>query len=336
MSSLIDRYLNEVGRYLPPKNREDILAELRSLLNDTLEGRIQDEPGEEDIVSLLKELGPPQKVAASYAPEGQYLIGPALYPLFWMIAGIVLAAVIGAQLVAFGVAVGIGGEPIDPLQTLLGILGSIPSAFGTLVIVFAILQWFDVRPETDSQPWDPRSLPEIEDEERVQRGERIAGIAAASVLLAILNIFPGMIGVYVLPEGEFFANPVLREYLGWISLALLAGIGLDLYVLWQGRWTTASRVARLAVNLLSIGVLAATLQGHSAWLAANGAGGFLESLQGLDAAGALDWQVAGMQAYRLAFGVALVVTLIEAGVQAFRMIRRVLRGRPGLGPAVPG
>jgi hypothetical protein len=193
-----------------------------------------------------------------------------------------------------------------------------------------------VRPETDSQPWDPRSLPEIEDEERVQRGERIAGIAAASVLLAILNIFPGMIGVYVLPEGEFFANPVLREYLGWISLALLAGIGLDLYVLWQGRWTTASRVARLAVNLLSIGVLAATLQGHSAWLAANGAGGFLESLQGLDAAGALDWQVAGMQAYRLAFGVALVVTLIEAGVQAFRMIRRALRGRPGLGPAVPG
>ena len=73
---LIDRYVYDVGRYLPRKNRADIQAELRSLLMDTLESRVKGEPSEEDVVALLKEFGPPEKVAASYWPEGQYLIGP--------------------------------------------------------------------------------------------------------------------------------------------------------------------------------------------------------------------------------------------------------------------
>ena len=39
--NIIDRYLHEVGRFLPRKNREDILAEIRSHLSDTLEERVQ-------------------------------------------------------------------------------------------------------------------------------------------------------------------------------------------------------------------------------------------------------------------------------------------------------
>jgi len=74
--NLIERYLHEVRRYLPAKNREDILAEIRSHLTDTLEERVKGEPGEEDMASLLKEMGSPRKLAASYpggdplAPDG--------------------------------------------------------------------------------------------------------------------------------------------------------------------------------------------------------------------------------------------------------------------------
>ncbi|GAF71800.1 unnamed protein product, partial [marine sediment metagenome] len=95
--SLIDRYVYEVGRHLPRKNRSDIQVELRSSLIDALEDRAGREPTEAEIVELLKEFGPPKVVAASYYPEGQYLIGPPLYPLFRLLAGIVLAAVLGAQ-----------------------------------------------------------------------------------------------------------------------------------------------------------------------------------------------------------------------------------------------
>ena len=75
---LIDRYIAEVGRYLPAKNRADIQAELRSSLVDNLEARAGENPSEEDTAQVLKEFGPPRKVAASYWPEGQYLIGPRL------------------------------------------------------------------------------------------------------------------------------------------------------------------------------------------------------------------------------------------------------------------
>jgi hypothetical protein len=101
---LIDRYVHEVGRQLPRKNRTDIQAELQSTLVDTLEARVEGEPSQDDEVELLKEFGPPQKVAASYWPEGQYLIGPRLYQLFRMVVGIALTVFVIVQLVLLGVA----------------------------------------------------------------------------------------------------------------------------------------------------------------------------------------------------------------------------------------
>jgi hypothetical protein len=325
--NLLDRYLHEVGRHLPRKNRTDILAELRSHLTDTLEDRVQGEPSEDDLYALLQEFGPPQKVASSYSAQGQYLIGPALYPLFRMIAGIVLAAVFGAQLLALAIAVWIAEQPINPWETLVGLLSSIPSAIGSLVIVFAILQWFDVRPDLDREPWDPRSLPQIEETESVKRGELIFGIAFGSVLLAILTFFPDKIGVYIQPMGKFFANPVIIQYLGWITISLIASIGLDIFLLWKGRWTTASRVAQIAVNLLSITVLALLLQGHNAWLAERGASGFLLLLEDFAIDMQDNWQLIGMQAFRMAFAIALVVVSIDTTVQVYRLLRSLFSSR---------
>ncbi len=332
--NLIDRYIHEVGRRLPRKSRSDIQAELRSVLVDTLEARTQGEPSDDDIVAVLKEFGPPQKVAASYSAEGQYLIGPALYPLFRMVAGIALAAVIGAQILAFGVGIIFGNESLQPLETLAGLLSSLPATLGSVVIVFAILQWFDVRPETGDEPWDPRSLPQIEDLQDVNRGERIFGIIAGSVLLALLLAFPERIGVYIFPGGSFFANPVIVQYLGLITFSLLASIGLDIYLLWQGRWSTLSRVAHITVNVLSIAVLYLLFQGHNAWLAERGASGFITSIERLAEDAANNWQMVGMQAFRMAFGIALLVTVIETIVELYRLVKASLAGETTTGLAV--
>ncbi len=242
--NLIDRYVYEVGRHLPRKNRSDIQIELRSSLVDALEDRAGENPNEADIIALLQEFGPPKTVAASYFPEGQYLIGPSLYPLFRMVAGIALAAVIGAQVLAWGVAVFIAEVPFAPLEAFGGILNSIPIALGMVVIVFAILQRFDVRPDFEDERWDPASLPQISDFEPVSRGERIFGIIVSIIILGVVTSFPGIIGFVTFPGGEFYANPVIPQYLGWISISLLLGIGLDIYLLWQGRWTSTSRTRK--------------------------------------------------------------------------------------------
>ena len=94
--NLIDRYIEQVGENLPRKDREDILKEIRSILEDTLESRSQTEnrPVDEDlIVVVLKDFGSPSKVAASYLPP-RYLIGPRLYPTFFMLTKIILGIVL--------------------------------------------------------------------------------------------------------------------------------------------------------------------------------------------------------------------------------------------------
>ena len=63
--NLLDRYIHEVGRYLPRKKRGDIQAELRSSIVDSLEDRFGPDPEESQVVELLQELGKPREVAAS-------------------------------------------------------------------------------------------------------------------------------------------------------------------------------------------------------------------------------------------------------------------------------
>jgi hypothetical protein len=319
--TLIDRYVHEVGRRLPRKNRADIQTELRSLLVDALEDRAGPEPTEAEIAELLKEHGPPKAVAASYHPEGQYLIGPALYPLFKLVTGITLAAVLGAQLLAWGLALLAGQGSFAPLQILEWLLSGVPAAFGTIVIVFAILQRFEVRPDTADKEWDPESLPRIEEAITVKRGERIFGIVMGIVILVLLVFFPQWIGFVMFPGGEFFANPVIPRFIGWISISILASIGLDIYLLWQRQWTTATRIAKVAVNLLSLAILLLLVQGHTAWLADHGAGGMIAALQGLADIADGGWQIIGMQAFRLAFGVAAIVIIVDTIMMVYRMIR---------------
>lgn len=323
--NIIDRYLHEVGRFLPRKNREDILAELRSHLSDTLEERVQGEASEADMIALLKETGSPRELASSYPDSQQYLIGPDLYPFFQMVAGIVLAAVIGAQLLAFGVTYWMGEEMGSYWEALGGILTSVPAAIGSVVIVFMILQHFGVQPKLDDEPWDPRTLPIIEEDEAIKKGERIFGIVAGSILVALLAVFNDKIGIYMFPGGTFYPNPVLTQYLGWVILSLLASIGLDIYLLWQGRWTLGSRIARIAVNVFSIAVLVLLLQGHNTWLAANGSGGFFESITGMADSLAENFQVFTMEAFRMAFGVALIVTIIETCVLLYKLGRSAMK-----------
>jgi hypothetical protein len=325
--STIDRYIHEVGRHLPRKNRADIQTELRSLLNDSLEGQGEVEPTENDVLELLKEFGAPRKVAASYYPEGQYLIGPRLYPLFKMIAGITLAAVLGAHLLAWFVTGFIAQESIGLLNALFALLSSLPQTLGVVVIVFAILERFEVRPDLDAGEWDPASLPEISKTETVKKGERIFGISAGIIILVILGFFPDKIGSITFPGGTFFANPVIPEFIGWISISLIASISLDLFLLWQGRWTTISRSIRLAVNLLSISVLFLLYQGHSAWLAAHGSTGFFSAIEMISENLTAGSQMVGMEAFRMAMGIALIVTVLETVGMGFRMLQSGLKNQ---------
>jgi len=330
---LIERYVYQVGKRLPSKNRADIVSELRSSLEDQLDARADSEPSEAQVIELLNEMGSPESVAASYFPEGQYLIGPTLYPLFRLITGIVLAAVIGAQLIAVTAGVIFSQESINAVRTLLGILLSVPIAVGWVVIAFAILQRVGVRPEPEEEPFDPRQLPAISGEEPVNRGEQIFSIVFGVALLTGLIILYGPGAA----ASGYFAIPAITQYLPWISLVLVFGILINIVILWHGEWRTSTRIAKLLDDLVGLLLLGLMIQGLTSLLNAAGVAGFADGVALLSAGDVASLQLAGMVFLRIPLIVAFIVTGIEAVVQVVRLVQERLRkdqlGSTGLADA---
>src|SRR5262245_29327237 len=112
--SLIDRYIAEVGRHLPEKDREDIEAEIRSMVEDTLEERRQQVKSADDkvIAETLEALGDPKLLAHKYSPAKRYLIGPDWYDLYLTtLKRVLYTALPIVMMVAFVVA--LGKDPLD-------------------------------------------------------------------------------------------------------------------------------------------------------------------------------------------------------------------------------
>ncbi len=261
---LIERYVNDVGRRLPRRQRAEVRRELRSALLDAVEQEQPAEssaPTEDQVVAALRRLGPPEAVAASYRPADQYLIGPELFPYFKRVLGIVTTVLLGLLVAAFALSMvarpAVGGEPVG--VRLLGLLGGLVNTlwvtFTVVVLLFAGLQRIDVRPQRKARVWDPRKLPAVRDADLAGRGEMAFSVVVAGLFLALLHVFRDAIGIVVRPGGELLLNDVLLRYLPWASAALLASMALHAYLFWRGRWEWPTRLIDLAIDLCGLAVL---------------------------------------------------------------------------------
>ena len=317
---LIERYLQEVGRHLPANKKADILTELRSSLGDTLEARAGEGVKEDEVIQVLKEMGAPRKVAASFYPEGQYLIGPELYPFFQFILTIVLTASIGGQLIAAAVGYFTASDPLSIVGQLGQIINSLLPTVGSVVLIFAALQRFNVHPEFDKQEFDPRKLPPLQKDQPISRGEKIFSIVMGIIFLAFFSQI-AMNGGFSIHNGiTIFTNPVLDQYFLWIALSMLANILLDIVLLWRGRWEASTRIAKIGTNLFSLAVVFVLLQGHTAWLNQMGIHGFAFSPEQFSN-GVQGLQLLVMASFRIALFVVLIVTAIETLSTVYHLFR---------------
>jgi hypothetical protein len=148
------------------------------------------------------------------------------------------------------------------------------------------------------------------------------------ILIAILVFLPDILGLIASAgAGPVVINPVLQEYLGVVIVALLLGIGLDLILLWRGEWNFVIRLLRIGANLFGIGVIFVLIDGHTAWLAQQGAGGIFGPLENLPVSGEFTFettQLLVMWAFRLAFVVAFIVLIIETMGLIYKLVRNAL------------
>jgi len=265
--NLIDKYITEVGKHLPRKNRADIEAEIRSTLEDMLDERKQtDGPADEaTVLQLLKEYGAPRDVAATYqSHQYQYLIGPRLFPIFERVIRIIFAIVAGASLI--GLAVGLAETGLSRPEFvptfskwLGGLISGLIAAFGNIVLVFAIIERTQaaraIEKEFDKEAkgWDPKELQKEPDTNKIDMADHIATIIFTALGLIVFNIYPNLFAIRFVSDGTWVSYPILTEaffrFLPWINILGLSQIIFSGFMLGQRNWIPLTRILGIIMDV---------------------------------------------------------------------------------------
>lgn len=255
MHELVERYIHQVGRYLPPKERAEIEAELRSQIEDQLDDRFGSAPTPADVASVLTEWGHPAKLARSYR-EDQVLIGPDIYPLMmttlrygWLIVPpLVLFMNVLAALTS-SVPVTFAGLVLEPL------LAALYATFifsALVVLIFAIVQRSGVALPELAKPFNPVNLPQVDDPGVVDRFESAFGIMFGAVIMLLL-VYWLQVGGLTLRFNLSDPGPVIPVSPYWIVFLLFiisSIISIHLIAIRSNRWGIGILLLETAVETI--------------------------------------------------------------------------------------
>lgn len=265
VQELIDRYVYDVARRLPQAQRDDIEKELRGLIDDMLLARTGEmTPTIDDVTSVLKELGQPQRLAAKYRGTKRYLIGPDYYDIYWLVLKIVLG-VSGFGLVIALIVSSVTTPPQNAISAVAasigGIIGGLVQAFAYVTIAFALVERFGKQSPLNELDWNPKDLPPVPPENQkdtitIKKGDPIAGLIFGVIGLVIFNAIPWILG-YVVASEELVSVPVfnldvLRSMLLLINVLICLGMLKDVLRLIAGRYTLKVSLAIAAINIAAL------------------------------------------------------------------------------------
>lgn len=244
-TTLTDRYVYAATRWLPGRLRDEVDAELRERIADTVAAH-GNTPEAERIT--LEELGDPLRVAVDYTGREPALIGPRLF-FQWLRLTMLIVAIVVPLVTAIVVLVGaFEGDSLGAIigsaaWTLLQV--TIHIVFWTTV-VFVVLEWTNT--PADVGPWSVDQLPQTQSS---------SGLSDLIASLVFLPVFAALVvwqhvGSPFFEDGEriAMADPSLWS---WYLPLVLVVLALELgHALWLYRtgWTWATAWANLALGLL--------------------------------------------------------------------------------------
>lgn len=307
--ALLERYLDAVGRHLPPDQEEDILAELRDDIQAKYDRRAA-ELGrpltDDDEADLLKPYGRPIVLASRYRKQ-QHLVGPGWFPFYWNTLKIALAV---ALIVAVGlplVLALVGRSAGAIVRALSHFPETALTVFAWVTLVFAALEGFTSNAKF-RDTWNPRGLPR----------PRPAGVARTSRFdVAIeLGVSAAVLGWWTAAHRApdlLFLPPAVELGPWWASIyiplaaLLLVSIGVKAVILVRPDWTGV----RLGAGLLTTAAgtaLALFVLWSEPLVTGAGAGG--EKLAGI-LEPLLRWSI----------GVAVVIAVTTTAFEIWRYVR---------------
>ena len=275
--NLIDKYIQEVTRRLPEKNRKDIALELRSTIEDMLPKQYS----EEEVKEVLKELGNPAILANGYNDRPMYLIGPRYYEMYIIILKITvpIAAIISfVSLLAHQLITFNGSDAV--LNIILNIFtGGIVAVMETCLQTFfwVTLAFFiaeRVESSKDNEPvnfkfkkWSPEDLMDIPNlsKKRIRDSEIVFSLFWTALWATCYFYADHLFGVYEKGEqGLIFVTPALNQgvllsYLPMIIVVIVLEVSLTIYKLIERKWTKKlalyNTVLQIAVTTIFVLIL---------------------------------------------------------------------------------
>jgi hypothetical protein len=257
MTELIERYVHQVGRYLPPDERAEIEAELRSQIQDQLDDRYGESPSQEEVASVLAEFGHPYQIAASYSSE-QYLVGPMFYPYMALVMryGWIIIPAIVIFLNIFGALTSSRQITLFDLfmETLVGVVQAALMFFAVVVLIFAIIERISAELQKEREAFNPLNLPEVDDPGVVDRVEEAFGLAFGMVMALVFIYFLRVGGLTLrfnlTDPGEVIAVPTL--WLVLLIVDILAQLIVNVLVLLRNRWSVGLMLTQAVLEVFGM------------------------------------------------------------------------------------
>jgi hypothetical protein len=261
---LTERYLQAVRFWLPRDQSQDIVAEMAEDLKSQMEekrAQLGRELREEELVELLRRCGDPMQVAQRYLPQ-RYLIGPALFPLYWFVLrGALYIWAIPWLLVWFGYlifspAYRAANPGLAQVHNLAELWISLVYWAFMVTIGFAVLERRGGFARLGWR-WDPRRLPAAAAPERISRADSIAGLVWNGI---VALWWAGLLKLPALPNVQIGPAPVVLYFFYWpILIVLLALVVIATINAVRPVWTRGRAAIRLAIDSCALALISALL-----------------------------------------------------------------------------
>ena len=247
--SWIARYVAQVKSYLPAQDRDDVAAEINSLLEEKIADReeeLQRDLDEQETFKLLREFGHPLRVATAYRNNG-VLISSTLFPIYLLALRylvVILVAVYAASLLAFYVT---GNHDLWPGFSLGDLFDMGMFYFGAITLGFhvtdRVLQKHDWLAD-----WNPRELPRAE----AERESLFMVVFMIIMILAWFRLLSYIPIDHNLDELLGKNANRLATFILWLKIQAVLCLPAYIWLLVRPQWTSGKRLLIIASNLVVI------------------------------------------------------------------------------------
>ena len=243
---LLNRYLSQIGRLLPAKDKDDTIAELKSLLLENYDVLLDQGLSETDAMyKAIQDYGSPRDVANKYKNE-RPLLSKEIEPLVFLIMKIVSITLPGSLVLVTMIEFLTSGNNGNTMDLLLTIAYSIPSIITTLLstlafiyLVFIIIDHkLSLKFQLPERKFDPSYLPIIpSDAYKVSRFEIIFNMIGAILFLYLFNLEPGLIAITFEGTSERLLNANFERILPILNVSVFISIGYNIAFMVKGART---------------------------------------------------------------------------------------------------